>query len=201
MANAEQLSEETRNDIVLQIARRQQFRSALAAPGGPATSLGESLKLNVLPFAELADDGRAMKDRVQPTGLLHHQLYRGKNASQFARSAATLARPSGQQVVEVVTSPITSALQHSIEWVDANVPQEAEAELISVPEFLLTGLWLHGPEMDAVVVSSMANASLPLKSNSLIDAQEFVRILGEQKPIQGLGPRPTTGTQLEGGAE
>lgn len=189
MVNVVQLSEEARNDIAAQIARRQEFRTSLAAPGGLATNLGESLKVNVLFYNELQNDGRAFRDRLRQTGLWHHQLYRDEVANQFARTAETLARPSGHQVVEVVTSPITESLQKTIEWVDANVTQEAEAELLSVPEFLLTALWLHGPEIDAVVVSSMAPGLDQIPLNRLVDSREFIQRLVEQTPIQGLGPR------------
>ncbi len=201
MANAEQLSDAAKQDIVMQIAQRQPFSAALAPPGGPATSLGESLKMSVLPFAELQDGDKPFEERLQQTGLLHHQLYRGKKADQFARSAATAERPSGHQVVEVVTSSISNSLQKTIEWVDANVEQEAEAELISIPEFLLSGLWLHGPNIDAVVVSSMAGSVSQIELNSLIDSSEFVRRLAKEEPIRGLGPRIGQSDQEQGSVE
>ena len=120
---------------------------------------------------------------------------------QFARSVETLAQPSGREVVEIVTSPITKALQETIEWVDTHVGQDAKAELISVPELLLTGLWLHGPEIDAVVVSSLANSFAQIEANKLIDSLEFIRRLRQQQPVQGLGPRSGFGPQLDGQAE
>jgi hypothetical protein len=189
MANPAFLSDTVKMDLARQIAERMPRTVELAAPGA-ALGMGESLKVQMLRLDALNDVKGAMSDRVSDTRQWHHQIY-GARTPMFARSIADVEAPgSAHRVVELATSPLTTALERTIEWVDQNIPGDAQADVLVVPAYFLTGLWIHGAGVDSVVISSMADGLKGLELNSPLDSQEFLQRLAENEPVEGLGPPP-----------
>ena len=195
MAEAEQLSAEVRQEIANQIGERIAPRIRLA-PGAAGPALGESLKVLMLPLDQVQNGKGPLAVRVRETGQWHHQVYAGDAPAYFARSQAAGDEPSaGQRVVEVAESDLPQAVQASIAWVDANMPEPATAELLVAPDYFLTALWLHGDGTDAVVIASRADGLSDLEINTRIESDEFLRRLAAHAPVAGLGSELRTGEQ------
>lgn len=191
MAEAEQLSAEVREDLASQIGERIAPRIGLA-PGAAGPALGESLKVLMLPLDQVRYGEGPLAARVHETGQWHHQVYSGDAPAYFARSRGAGEMPGGgQQVVEVAESDLPRAIEATIAWVDANMPEPASAELLVAPDYFLTALWLHGAGTDAVVIATHADGLSDLEINTRIDSDEFLRRLAAHAPVDGLGPEPT----------
>ena len=90
-------------------------------------------------------------------------------------------------VVEVAESIMAEYLRRTISWVDEHVDADGEAEVLAVPSHFLTGLWLKGPQLDAVVIAS-APADMPgIELNQLIPGDQFLRRLSEIPAVKWLG--------------
>ncbi|TYC78768.1 hypothetical protein [Novosphingobium sp. BW1] len=199
MVTAPTLAPQVLNSIANQIAERVPRSSELAAPGAVA-GIGESLRVALLPEDELTGGKGALGDRVVETGQWHHQIYTGDDARSFARSIEAPEAPGEpSEVVEVADSVVAADLGRTIRWVDENVPQEGEAEVLMVPSHFTVGLWLHGPELDAVVVSS-APPEMELPRNRLIESGRFIEMLAARPAIEGLGARDGSAAPLGEGA-
>lgn len=200
MVNSPQLSDEVAQRIALQIADRVPRSSELSAPGAVA-GLGESLRVVVLPQDQIDEGVGSIAERVIETGQWHHQIYSGGSASSFARSTEEPGAPGlPAQVVEVAESTIAEDLRRTIAWVDRNVDAEGEAEVLAVPSHFLTGLWLKGPHLNAVVVAS-APADMPgIELNQLIEADRFLQVLADIPAVEGLGLPDDRETPLGAGA-
>ena len=196
MPQPQPLTSEIRESIAEQIGIRAPASFSLAAPGAGA-ALGESLKVMMLPAEAVRQGAGGMADRVVDTGQWHHQIYRGGRPASFARSVAAegAAAPGNEaepahDVVEVARSPLPEALNRTIEWVDANFPEDAIADLVVAPAYALTGLWIHGANADAVVVSSVGQSIRQIPLNTRLESKDFLRRLAQNQPIQGLGMAP-----------
>lgn len=187
MVNSPQLPDAVLQRIASQIADRVPQSSELAAPGAIA-GLGESLRVAMLPQNQIEGGSGSIADRVIETGQWHHQIYAGDTASSFARSTEEPEAPGvPANVVEVAESTISEDLRRTIAWIDRNVDQEGEAEVLVAPSHFLTGLWLRGPELDAVVVSS-APADMPgIALNELIPSDQFLSTLAQIPAITAMG--------------
>jgi hypothetical protein len=194
MPQTQTLAPEIRESIAEQIGLRAPASFVLAARGA-AAELGESLKVMMLPEEAVRSGSGGLAGRVVDTDQWHHQVYRGGQAASFARSVA-LTGPEGPRpdaphdVVEVARSPLPAALNRTIEWVDANVPEDAVADLLVSPAFALTGLWIHGDGTDAVVVSSVGQTIRDIPLNTRLEAEDFLSRLAGNEAIAGLGPTP-----------
>lgn len=199
MVTAPTLPPQVLSSIADQIAERVPRSSELAAPGAIA-GIGESLRVALLPEDALGEGAQSLADRVIETGQWHHQIYSGDDAPSFARSVEAPGAPGEPaQVVEVADSVLAADLRRTIGWVDENVPQEGEAEVLMVPSHFTVGLWLHGPELDAVVVSS-APPEMELPRNRLIDGDRFVAMLAAKPAVEGLGAPDGSAAPLGEGA-
>lgn len=173
--------------IAAQIADRIPASTALAAPGAVA-GLGESLKVAVLPYDQITDGTGSIEDRVNEIGQWHHQVYTGDGAPMFARSTEQPGAPGlPAEVVEVAQSSIAEELRETIAWVDGHVGEDGTAEVLVAPSHFLTGLWLKGPALDAVVVSSAPAEMEKIKRNVLIPSAEFLQLLAATPAVEGLG--------------
>lgn len=200
MVSSPKLSTHVLQNIAAQIAERVSHESELAAPGAQA-GLGESLRVAMLTQDQIDDGLGSLANRIVETGQWHHQIYLNNAATSFARSIETLDSPGMPfEVVEVADSTIVEDLRSTIAWVDANVDQEAEAEVLIAPSHLLTGLWLHGPDIDAVVVSSIPAGMKGIVQNELISGEQFLATLASIPAIEGLGLPDDLNTQLTEGA-
>lgn len=193
MANPQRLSANLRESIAAQIGERLPQDAALhpaalmAAEAAPL-ALGASLSVVMLPLDHLRRTRGAMARRVVRTGRWHHQICNGESATGFATSVAEYASASApHQVVEVARSPLPEALQASMDWVDANVVEKARADVLTVPAYHLTGLWLHGRGIDAVVIASMPARLKGLALNTKIESPDFLHRLAENAPVRGVG--------------
>ncbi|HMI41822.1 MAG TPA: hypothetical protein VK485_11410 [Sphingomicrobium sp.] len=187
---ADKLAPNILSDIAAQIAERLPASMELAAPGA-APGLGESLKIVMLPLDAVKSGEGPLAQRIIETGQWHHQIYAGRKAVNFARSIAPPGAPNGRhEVVEVATSTLPEALKKSIQWVDANMPDATDAEVLVAPAYFLTGLWIRGETGDSVVISSMADGLDGLDLNQRIDSGEFLSRLANNEPVQGLGQLP-----------
>jgi hypothetical protein len=188
MVSAPTLPTGVLSSIAEQIAERLPRTSQLAAPGARA-GLAESFKVALLPEDSIVAGKGKLGDRLVWTGQWHHQIYVGGEPASFARSAESREAPgTPAEVVEVADSELAGELGATIRWVDANVPDEGEAEVLMVPSRFTVGLWLHGPALDAVVVSS-APPEMDLPRNQLIPSAQFLAMLADRAAVEGLGPR------------
>ena len=188
MAHRTPLPESTRQDILLQIARRLPEHAALAPPGAGPT-LGESLKVRVLPFDKIDRSDEPLDRRFKDTGLWHHQVSADGPTPRFARSL-TAPGSTEHKVVEVGESSLPQHLDRAFHWIDENIPQDAEAEVLVVPSHFITAVWLHGAGVDGVVVTSAGSREPDLPSGVLIPSEDFLRKLADLPPVGGLGPPP-----------
>jgi hypothetical protein len=187
MANSPVLPVEVLQNISAQIADRIPQSSKLAAPGA-AAGLGESLPVAMLTQDNIIKGAGTLADRVVKTGQWHHQIYADGSAMSFARSVEEPGAPGiPADVVEVASSSVAEDLRQTIAWIDANVHQDGAAEVIIVPSHFLTGIWLYGPSIDAVVVSSVPAEMDQIRVNTLIPGDEFLSTLASIPAIEGLG--------------
>ena len=100
------------------------------------------------------DEDEGLTDRVAPTGLVHHQIRRGKRVEEFALSDARPDRRGVWKLRGVVNSPLANRISLAIRFVDATAHIEGEtARLLLVPELQVIALWLSGGvEGERVVV-------------------------------------------------
>ena len=194
MADPQRLSPKLRQSIAAQIGERLPQDAALTpaalvvAEAAPPHALGASLRVMMLPLDRLRRAKGAMARRIVRTGRWHHQICTGKSATGFASSVTeSSAANAPHQVVEVARSAVPAALQASIDWVDANIPERARADVLTVPAYHLTGLWLHGREIDAVVIASMPTRLKGLALNTRIESADFLSMLAENAPVTGAG--------------
>jgi hypothetical protein len=174
-------------NIAAQIAERIPQSSRLAAPGAVA-GLGESLRVAMLTQDQIVEGTGTLADRIVETGQWHHQIYADGSAVSSARSVEEPGAPGvPADVVEVANSSVAEDLRQTIAWIDANVHQDGEAEVIIAPSHFLTGIWLHGPSIDAVVVSSVPAEMDQIRVNTLIPGDEFLSTLANIPAIEGLG--------------
>lgn len=196
MVSSPKLSTNVLQNIAAQIAERISHESELAAPGARA-GLGESLRVALLTQEQIGRDSGTLASRIVETGQWHHQVYVNGNATTFARSIEASDAPGAPfQVVEVADATVAEDLRRTIEWVDAHVDQEAEAEVLVAPSHMLTGLWLHGPDIDAVVVSSIPRGVVEIVPNTLIAGDEFLAALARMPAVEGLGMPDEPAVQL-----
>jgi len=199
MVTAPTLPTNVLSSIADQIAERVPRSSELAAPGARA-GLGESLRIAILPANALAGDHGPLGDRLIGTGQWHHQIYVGDTAKSFARSIeAVLAPGMPAEVVEVADSELAADLDATIQWVDSNVPQEGEAEVLMVPSHFTIGLRLHGPALDAVVISS-APVEMNFPRNQLIPGSAFLEMVAAAPAVEGLGSPDESASPVGEGA-
>ncbi|WP_394654074.1 hypothetical protein [uncultured Sphingomonas sp.] len=199
MVTAPTLPPQVLSNIADQIAERVPVSSELSAPGAIA-GLGESLRVAMLPQDALTEGEGRLSDRVVETGQWHHQIYAGDAATSFARSIEAPDAPGEpSQVVEVADSELAADLRTTIRWVDDNVPEDGEAEVLMVPSHFTFGLWLHGPDLDAVVVSS-APPEMDLPRQQLIPGDAFVAMLSSRPAVEGLGDPDGSAAPLGEGA-
>jgi len=189
MPISERLPPAVLRGIAIQIGQRlpRLLNGAIAAPGSHP-GVGESLKIMMLRLDRLRDGDGPLAPRLTDTGQSHHQIYTGGTAANFARSAAPAAPGGDRRVIEVATSPLAAALKTTIAWTDANIPENAEARLLTVPDYQLTALWLYGDGADAVVIAAMPASLEGLALNTRIESDDFMRRLAANPPIAGLGP-------------
>lgn len=186
MVTAPTLPQQVLSNIADQIAERVPRSSELAAPGAGA-GIGESLRVALLPEDALVGGEGPLGGRLVETGQWHHQIYSGDTPTSFARSIEAPGEPgTPATVVEVADSDLANDLSRTIRWVDENVPEDGEAEVLMVPSHFTIGLWLHGPALDAVVISS-APAEMDLPRNRLIGSDAFMTMLAATPAVQGLG--------------
>lgn len=187
MVSAPFLSTKVMKSISSQIAERVSYESDILPPGAPA-GLGESLRVAMLTEDQIRSGTGPLASRVTETGQWHHQVYVGGVAAVFARSVEEPGAPGEPyKVVEVADAEVAGELHKTIAWVDANVSVEAEAEVLVAPSHLLTGLWLKGKGVDAVVISSGPALSGGIKPNQLISGEQFLDALARTPAIVGLG--------------
>jgi hypothetical protein len=193
MASTVRLPAKVLQSIASQIAERLPQTAALLAPGAAAPALGESLKVDVLPWEAISQGRGPLAARLEPTYQWHHQIYQGRQAVSFARTTAEgLGRNAPHHVQEVAQSTLPQAVQQTIAWIDKNVGGDAKASLVVAPDFFLTAVWLHGPQLDAVVIAEMADGLKGLSPNQLIPSDEFLGRLAQNPPVEGLGGLPAT---------
>ncbi len=200
MVSSPQLPDDVRRRIASQIADRSPRPSELSAPGAIA-GLGESLRVALLSQEQIDKGKGPIAERVTETGQWHHQIYADGAASSFARSTEEATAPGlPADVVEVAESSIADDLRRTIDWVDENVEEDGEAEVLAVPSHFVTGLWLRGPNLDAVVVASAPVDVSGIELNQLIQSDRFLRILATMPPVAGLGLPDESSTPAEAGA-
>ena len=187
MVTSPQLPDAVLQRIASQIAERVPLNSELDAPGAIA-GLGESLKVAVLPQNQINDGDGSLQHRVIETGQWHHQIYAADGASSFARSTEEPEAPGfPADVVEVAESTIADDLRQTIAWVDEPVQDDGTAEVLIAPSHFLTSLWLKGPDLDAVVISSAPPEMEGLGRNELIPSDRFLQMLANTPAVEGLG--------------
>lgn len=187
MVNSPQLSAEVLQSIAAQISERTSSKSELVAPGAIA-GLGESLRVSILTQEQINEGSGPLAERILETGQWHHQIYVNDVATSFARSVEAFDSPgTPSEVVEVADADIANDIRRTIEWIDKNVDMEAEAEVLIAPSHFLTCLWLHGPGIDAVVVSSAPKELRGVVPNELISGEDLLSVLASVPAIEGLG--------------
>jgi hypothetical protein len=175
----------------------RQIGSRLPLPGSPAAAalakeipveIGESFPVYMLGVDALHGNNRNLSEIVLKTGVWQHQIRYGSQAQDIARSIgpAPGAVTGNWQVQEVVHSPAAPRIDEAIGWIDAHVPEDAEASLLLVPAFYLTAFWLHEPQRDKIVIADMPPRLGDLQLLRLYSSAEFLSKLAVVKPISGV---------------
>lgn len=187
MASSDPIDAAVRQSIAAQIAARLPATAALAAPGA-APGVGESLKINLLTLERLRQADGPLADRVERRGRWHHQVYTGAAPTGFAVTVAeSEATDAPHDIQSVGQSELPRALKTTFDWIDANVAEDARAQILVAPAFQLTAVWLHGDGVEAVVIADMPASLAGLERNALIPSEVFLMRLAENDPIPGLG--------------
>lgn len=129
---------------------------------------------------------RTIQEVATKTGVWQHQIRYGSAVREIARSTEPGA-PSGSKdewkVQEVVETPAGPRIDETIAWIDKNVSRESVANILMVPAFYLTAFWLRSPPNDEVVIVDMPAGLHNLKFFHRYDAEDFLRLLSELKPL------------------
>jgi hypothetical protein len=184
------ISSTVRESIAFQIAARMPDAVRLDNRAIKSHSLGESLR-----FIYFNPD---RFDKAEPTfakllanqKLWHHQIYDNESGASYARSVADRDDQDAEHaVVEYGISELPNSLKYGFDWIDQHVSEDAQADIIFVPSRLVTAIWIHGDELDHILVVSQSRA-LSLPTDRLLDAGTFAAEMNAARPIEGLGQRP-----------
>lgn len=141
MADGLNLSEATLRRLAADISRYPEFGVERARRG--IRRLAEHFEVWIVPSLNRAMAQERIEDAARFTGFCHHQIRRGRSATEFARSIHQGPNDEVWKVHAVFVSPLASKISRAILWVDSRTDTAgARVRLLSFPSRFTHALWL-----------------------------------------------------------
>ncbi|HEY1377034.1 MAG TPA: hypothetical protein VGF55_09575 [Gemmataceae bacterium] len=157
--------------------------SALGSP--PAATLNETMEVWMLGADALLQPTDDLLQLAKPTGRWHHQIKSGGQVVGYARSMPLGPAPGDWSVREVSKSGASKAIDDAIKWIDANVHDDSQVRMLSVPAYHVTAFWLVENAGDRIVVAVAPFAKL-IQTNHIYTAKEFLDALRALPVVKGI---------------
>lgn len=192
MTHAASLDQATRATIARDVGKHFSQPLSLSMPHrqvalGAEFKIAESLPVYMLGANAIGDPPRRLQDAARATGNWHHQIKLGRRATHTAQSTAD------GKVLQVVASPAASSIDQTIAWIDRHVDGDPRAQLLFVPAYLTTAIWLKYPRADEIVVALMPKRLRGnLEMRHVYSFADFCSALRALPPVT-MGPDPAAG--------
>jgi hypothetical protein len=159
------------------------------APAGAPPSLQETFALWMLEASDVIAPTSDLTRLVKNLGVWHHQIAAAGNPVAFARSRPLGADAASWSIREVSNSMLASAIDDTITWIDANIPDPLTVRLVTIPAYSVYVFLLYD-EADTskqkVVVISAPAGTRTLTTHKVYSSQEFLDALRATQHIRGL---------------
>jgi hypothetical protein len=198
MAYTRTLPQEVLTEIARQIGNRQPPPPPHDSdPVQPVQTIAETFEVWSLITGvtkEYEAGNRELASLARPSGVWHHQLRTGENATAFARSKPLGPTPDTWSLRALFWSPLATTIAKAIEWADSNVPDQVEARLLSVRFQQTEAFWfVTAPDSelapkwnDKLYILTAPKQLLTLQPGTLVDSKAFLEAVCGPKRLTGV---------------
>lgn len=180
------LSDATLGAIAGKVGERLSAPMTYDTSGGPAAAtLNETAEVWMLAADRLLEPTNDLAQLARPTGRWHHQIKSGGQPIGYARSMPLGPSAQDWSVREVAQSGASRAIDDAIKWIDANVRDNSQVRMLSIPAYHVTAFWLVGDAGDRVVVA-VAPFAKSLQTKHIYTADEFLDTLRALPVVKGI---------------
>jgi hypothetical protein len=151
--------------------------------GPPAgAELAESYAVCFVEVAQVRRPPVDLSALARPSGVWHHQVRTGGEATHIARSVQSGFAPAELGVEQAFASPLAGQIERAAAWVDRHVKGRARARLLAIPAYYVHALLLVRGDRYTAVLADQPSGFARLEYEREYPLSEFLKLLAKEKP-------------------
>jgi hypothetical protein len=186
LANINALISERARNLVSRVLQGAGDRPLSAQPGQPSLTLHESMPIWTLPLSAVSQSDRPLSTLAKYTFSWHHQLHINNNPLAYAVTKQKGDDANSHSFASLGTRELSKTIDTALAKLDQEGWDDTVVRFLTIPSYLLEGLWLHQKDRDWVIPLSFPPNLRSLNQFTEYQSVEFLVILREQPPVKGV---------------